>query len=59
MNDIAIMVIRHRIEMGYMPKNLDHLIERRGSIEKAALDVAQFTGYSYEECLEAPKEVYL
>lgn len=41
-----------------MPKDIDQLLDQRGTIETAAADLAQFTGYSFGDCLEALREVY-
>lgn len=41
-----------------MPKNLDQLLDSRGTVETAAADLAKFTGYSYDECLAAITETY-
>lgn len=54
----AVRLIQARINHGYMPNNLGQLLERRGTIEEAAMDVAGFAGMRYEHCLAALQEVY-
>lgn len=55
----TVQVLRSRIERGYMPNNLDHLLDMRGTIETAAMDLSVFTGFTYEDCMAALREVYL
>lgn len=55
---IAERLIQRRIERGFMPSNLEQLLERRGTIETAARDLAEFSAIPYEECLEAIRRVY-
>lgn len=54
-----IRLIRFRIRLGYMPDNVDQLLNQRGTIETTAHDLAQFGGAEYHDCLAALKEVYL
>ena len=51
-------LIHRRIEMGFMPPNLGQLLERRGTIEQAAQDLAAFSGIHYNECLLGLQRVY-
>lgn len=51
-------LVRQRIARGHMPDTYERLIEVRGSIERAATDLAMFTGHTVAECLTALKAVY-
>lgn len=53
-----VALIRRRIGMGLMPKTLTELVERRGSVEAAAIDLAAFVGEDYRKALHAIEEVY-
>lgn len=41
-----------------MPATLELLLERRGTMESAALDLSQFADADYAACLEGIHEVY-
>lgn len=51
-------LVRQRIARGHMPDTYERLIEVRGSIERAATDLAMFTGHTVGECLTALRTVY-
>ena len=55
---IAERLIHRRIERGFMPANLEQLLERRGTLEQAATDLADFSSIPYQECLEGLRRVY-
>lgn len=52
-------LVRKRIALGHMPDTYERLIEVRGSIERAAFDLAQFTGYAFGDCVDALRAVYV
>lgn len=54
----VVVLVRRRIAMGTMPSTLTALLERRGTIESAAVDLAAFTGHPYTQCLHALEVVY-
>lgn len=54
----TVELIRARIARGMMPSDLETLLERRGTIEEAARDLASFTGVSLVECRLALETVY-
>ena len=51
-------LVKERIARGMMPQNLDQLTESRGTVETAAADLAAFTGYPLDACLDVIQEVY-
>lgn len=55
---VAERLIHKRIEKGFMPANLEQLLERRGTLEAAAQDLAAFSGYPVQECLIGLQKVY-
>jgi hypothetical protein len=54
----TIRLVRERIARGTMPPDLDKLIDLRGSLDNAAVDLAQFTGETFGDCLAALEVVY-
>lgn len=59
MSKQGVTLIRSRIARGYMPENLDQLLEERGSLEEAARDLAKFAGLPYQTTLAALRDVYV
>lgn len=55
---ITVRLVRERIARGKMPADLDRLLDLRGSLDSAAIDLARFTGESVDDCRSALEVVY-
>jgi len=52
-------MIRARIARGHMPPTIERLLEHRGTIEDAAMDLVKFTGtFTFADYVAALRRVY-